>query len=408
MRKVLSRPLGLCVLLVAALLFWPLAPVRAADAPAPVLVGMTAEFGLKDSVSAQAVEMGIRIAMEEINATGGVLGGRPLRLVTRDDRSVPARAKDNLREFAETPDMVAVFGARFSPVLLELVPLAHELEMILLDPWASADQITDHEFTPSWTFRLSLKDSFAMPTMLGYAQAKGFKRLGLLLPNNGWGRSNERVAERYFASHPEPALVRTRWYNWGDTSLLQQYQDILSAKADAVVLVANDREAVILLNEVLALPPADQLPFISHWGVTGGKFFESVRDGLAELDFAVVQTFSFFRAEPSIRDRFMRLANKLQPLNSYEEIPAPVGVGHAYDLTHLLARAVDKAGNTNRADIRTALEELGPYAGLTGFFERPFTPDNHDALGQEAVFMVKYREDGVLVPIAMPAAKHGE
>ena len=59
--------------------------------------------------------MGIRVAVHEINSHGGILGGRPLILETKDDRSVPARAIENLKEFAAVKDLVAVFGARFSP-----------------------------------------------------------------------------------------------------------------------------------------------------------------------------------------------------------------------------------------------------------------------------------------------------
>ena len=88
-----------------------------------VRIGLTAEFGLRNSFSAQAVEMGIRVAIDEINRQGGVLGGRPLVLETKDDRSVPARAIQNIKDFNAMPDMTAVFGARFSPVLVELVPL---------------------------------------------------------------------------------------------------------------------------------------------------------------------------------------------------------------------------------------------------------------------------------------------
>jgi branched-chain amino acid transport system substrate-binding protein len=52
-------------------------------------------------------------------------------------------------------------------------------------------------------------------------------------------------------------------------------------------------------------------------------------------------------------------------------------VAHAYDMVHLLTRAIDKAGNTERAAIRSALEQLGPYPGVTRHFARPFTPARH-------------------------------
>ena len=47
----------------------------------PVLIGIDAEFSVVGSTSAQAIRLGAQIAVDEINADGGVLGGRPLALV---------------------------------------------------------------------------------------------------------------------------------------------------------------------------------------------------------------------------------------------------------------------------------------------------------------------------------------
>ena len=58
----------------------------------PVYVGLDAELGFAGSTSAQAIRMGMLIAMEEVNQAGGVLGGRPLQLIERDNKSLPARA----------------------------------------------------------------------------------------------------------------------------------------------------------------------------------------------------------------------------------------------------------------------------------------------------------------------------
>ncbi len=76
-----------------------------------------------------------------------------------------------------------------------------------------------------------------------------------------------------------------------------------------------------------------------------------------------------------------------------------MGVGHAYDLTHILARAIDIAGSTKREAIRNALEQVRDYQGLVKDFPRPFSPDNHEALSLEDVFMSRFRKDGAIVPL---------
>lgn len=371
----------------------------AAQAAEPVRIGLDAEFGLLGSTSAQSIERGIAVAIDEINSQGGVLGGRKLELVERDNRSVPARSQENLRQLAALPDMVAVFCGRYSPVVLENLGTVHDLGLILLDPWASADGITENGFSPNYIFRLSLRDRWAMPAMMRHAAAKGATRIGVLAPNTGWGRSGVAAIERATGSGL-PTVAGIAWYNWGDRSLARPYVELLRKGAQAVLFIANDSEGALLIREMAAMPENERLPLIMHWGVTGGNMAQSAGDALGKLDLSVVQTFSFIGADPRRAPRFYDTWTRLYGPFVAETVASPVGVAHAYDLTHILARAIDLAGTTDRAQVRAALEKVRDYDGLVRRYAQPFSPANHDALGAENVFMAGYRADGVIVPKA--------
>jgi branched-chain amino acid transport system substrate-binding protein len=366
--------------------------------PAPVRVGIDAEFGLENSTSAQAVELGVRSAIDEINASGGVLHGRKLELVLKDHRSIPARGISNIAQFAAMPDLVAVFGGRFSPVVIEELPKLKETKTLFLAPWSSADAIVDNGMHPNYVFRLSLRDSLAMPTLLGSARKRGLKKVGLLLTNTSWGRSNLAAADSFMANSRDMKVVRTAWYNWRDTSLVEHYKALLAAGAQAIVLVANDDEAAILVREVAALPTSQRLPILSHWGVTGGEFVKQAGPALQQVDFSVIQTFSFFNAEPAMVARFLQHASQVSAVRRIEDIKAPVGVAHAYDLMHLLAKAIDLAGSTQRSAVRDSLEKLSAHRGLVKLYQPAFTATRHEALGARELLMARYRPDGVLVP----------
>lgn len=370
---------------------------------APVKIGLDAEFGHRTSTSAVAIEQGIRIAIDEINRAGGVLGGRPLELVTRDNRSITAIGKDNLRELAEIPDLVAVFGGKFSPIYIECLPLAHELGILLLDPWGSADGIIDHAYRPSYTFRLSLKDAWAGPAFVRFArETHKARRVGVLLPNTAWGRSN-LAAISQAATKDGVLLVGDRWYNWGDTTLMPQYQELRAAGAQAVVLVANEAEGSLFVRELASLPSEQRLPVVSHWGITGGEFSHLAGDALHKVDLAVIQTFSFSgRDTPAVR-RVLAAAKRMFKIDSADQIKSPVGLAHAYDLTHLLARAIDRAGSTDRARIRDAMERLGAYDGLLRRYEKPFATDRHEALSPANILFARYDGEERLVPIVRKA-----
>ena len=374
------------------------AAVAVAAEKKPVYVGLDAELGYAGSTSAQAIRMGMLIAMEEVNQAGGVLGGRPLKLIERDNKSLPARALENLKELATQPDLVAVFGGRLSPVFLESLPLVHELKLPLLNPWAAVDGIVDNGYAPNYVFRLSMRDSWAMPTMLRHAAKKGAKQVGLLLVNTGWGRGNHKAAEAYVALHPEMKIVGTEWYNWADKTFLDKVAALKQAGAQAIVLVANF-EASRLVREMAALPKAERLPIVSHWGVSGGNFAEEAGPALQEVDFALVQTYSFIGAKRPKARQVLAAAQKMFDVKDARSLAAPVGLAHAYDLTHILARAIARAGSTERAAVRDALEQVRDYDGLIKRYPRPFTPERHEALSLEEVFMARYAPDGAIVRI---------
>ena len=94
-------------LLIAAFLFLPFSG-QAGNGK--VYIGLNAEGSHPTSTSDDAIKQGLLVAIDEINRAGGVLGGRKLELVEKDNRSVPARAVQNNRELAAMPDLVAVLG----------------------------------------------------------------------------------------------------------------------------------------------------------------------------------------------------------------------------------------------------------------------------------------------------------
>jgi branched-chain amino acid transport system substrate-binding protein len=363
-----------------------------------IKIAIDAEFGIPGSTSAQAILHGAQVAVNEINAAGGVLG-KPLEIIQRDYRGGPARALNNLRELAADPQVVAVMGGKYSPTVVELLPEIHRLKIPFLNPWAAADPITEHGFSPDYVFRLSLRDTWAIQKMMQHAARRSLDDVALILPNSAWGRSNLLAAQAYLHKHPGQKLVAYEWFNFGDKQLDVQYRNLLAAGAQAIILVANEQEGVVFVNEMATLPQAKRLPVIAHWGITAGRFYELTQEALDKLDVVVVQTYSFIGKRDPVAKRVLKGLKQVSGNDDPRKVVSPVGVAHAYDMVHLLARAIDKAGNTDRAAIRSALEQLGPYPGVTRHFARPFTPARHEALGEEYVFLARFAADGAIEPL---------
>lgn len=390
--------MSLLRLLIAAAILAVSCTGASAERP-PVRIGLTAEFGHTSSTSAQAIRLGILTAVEEINGAGGVLDGRPLELEVRDNRSIPARGVADLREFARKADTIAVFGGKFSPVMLDMAPVANELEIPLLDPWAAADGIVDNGFDPNYVFRLALKDSWALSAMIDHARRQGKTRLGMLVPNTGWGRSSLAAARAHLEKHPETRLVEISWYNWGNDLLFDRYGALVAADAEAVLMVANELEGAEFLKSVAQHPVSARMPLISHWGISGGDFVGMAGDLLNKVDLTVVQTFTFAGRTDAKAREVLSVAERLFGLQDAAAIPSPVGFAHAYDLTHILARAIEIAGEADRRAVRGALEKVRNHAGLVRHYEQPFSEESHEALRAEDVFIGRFQEDGTIVPV---------
>jgi branched-chain amino acid transport system substrate-binding protein len=115
------------------------------------------------------------------------------------------------------------------------------------------------------------------------------------------------------------------------------------------------------------------------------------------VDFAVVQTYSFIGANDAVARRVTAALRSKFGVADVRAIDSPGGVAHAYDLTHILARAIDLAGSTDRRAIRAALEQIREYRGLVKHYAPPFTPSRHEALGPENVFLARFEPDGAIL-----------
>ena len=374
--------------------------------PPPIVVGLDADMSSVNDAVGLEIQRGAELAIEEINAAGGVLG-RPLVLDVRDHRRNPARGEANVRAFAENPDLVAVLGGKQTPVILAELPTIHELGLPYLIPWAAGTILIDNGFDPNYVFRVSVRDELAGGVLVRHGLARGFRSFGLLLEQTGWGRSNE-VALRDALAEAGLAPARIEWFNWGQDAFSSAIDRLVADGADVVVFVGNSSEGVPFARAMAARPPGERLPIVSHWGIVGDEFELRAAGAIDALDLVVLQTFSFF--DPPFPDRAAavlgryverylgRDASTARP----GDVVAPGAIAHTYDLVGMLAAAIERAGPTERAAVRDALETLPFHAGLLRDYDPPFAPGRHDALDASGFFLARW-QGATIVPLDLNA-----
>lgn len=371
------------------------------DKQGPIIIGLDADLSAGAARGGNAILRGAEIAVDKINAAGGVLG-RQLQLAIKDHRGNPARGVDNIEDLLEIDNLVAVVGGGQTPVALAELEIFHKNKMIFLVPWAAGTPIVDNGYDPNFVFRVSVRDEFAGSFLIKAALDRGFNHPGLLLWRTGWGRSNEKaMSDAMNALGIE--IAKIEWLNSSEPDLTPKLASLADEGADVIMLVSSAADAVTVVKNMAEMAEEDRLPIISHWSLAGGDFFELASAYLKSVDLTFLQTFSFINPPFPDRAETLRQAYcaRYGPCETITDLHSPVGIAHSYDLVHLLAKAIEQAGSIDPVLVRDQLENIDLYEGVMRNYNPPFTAQRHDALDARDFTLSKYNKTGAIVPLGL-------
>src|SRR5580658_1098382 len=363
-----------------------------ARAAEPIKIGLVAALSGQAAKSGEGIARGLTIAIDEINAKGGLLGGRMLELVRRDDESNPAKGQTAARELIDKEGAVILFGGIDSPVSQAIVPLVNSAKVPFMGVWAAATNITRNGANPNFVFRVSAVDVLVDRALVKYATTKfGAKKPGLMLVNNGWGESN-LAGLTAAAEAAGIKLAGSEKFEEKDVDMTPQLQRLREAGADTVILVGNAAPGAQVIKSLQK--SAWVVPIVSHWGISGGRFPELAGSWAGKVHF--VQTYSFFGPQNDVGKRVLAaMMAKYPDVKGPGDVTPPVGVANAYDAMQLTALAIAKAGSTEGPKLREGFLGIESYQGLIKNYTKPFTDTNHDALNENDYVMVRYNGDQI-------------
>src|SRR5499426_3825104 len=341
-----------------------------------IKIGLVTALSGQSARAGEAITRGLTVAIDEINAGGGVLG-RKLELVRRDDEATPAKGVIAARELIFKEKVAVLFGGLDTPVSLAIVPIVTEAKVPFMGPWAAGTPITKNGTNPNFVFRVSAVDEIVDRAMVQYAQ-KTFnaKNCGMILVNNPWGESNQKgLLAALEAKGLKPAGVEK--FEGNDVDVVPQLTRLKNAGADCLFLVGNvgpSAQVVKSLDRMGWKPP-----IVSHWGPAGGRFTELAGPSAPSVHF--VQTYSFFGKQTPVGDKVLNaLMAKYPDIKGPGDVTPAVGVANAYDAMMLTALAIQAAGKVDGTAVRDGYYKIGKYDGLIKTYNKPFTAENHDAV----------------------------
>ena len=363
----------------------------------PIKIGLITALSGQSALAGEAISRGLQVAIDEINAKGGLLGGRQLELVRRDDESNPAKGVVATRELIFREKVTVLFGGLDTPVSMAIVPLVNQEKVPFVGPWAAGTGITKNGANPNFAFRVSAVDEIVNVGMLAYAQ-KTFKttKPGMMLINNPWGESNEKGLKAALAAKGVTAAGIEK-FEGNDVDMVPQLTRLKAAGADTLFLVANVGPSAQVVKSLDRM--GWKVPIVSHWGPAGGRFTELA--GPSGKDVHFVQTYSFFGKQGPVGERVIKaVMTKYPAIKGPGDITPAVGVANAYDGMHLAALAITAAGSTDGNAVRQGFYKIDKYEGLIKTYVKPFAEGRHDAVGPEDYVWAQFIDNRIL-PVGM-------
>lgn len=357
-------------------------------------VGLVAAMSGQSAKSGEAIVRGLSVAIDEINAKGGVLG-KKVELVVRDDESNPAKGVVAARELVQREKVAMMFGGLDTPVSMAIVPFANQSKVPFMGVWAAGTPITRNGAAENYVFRVSAVDVLVDKALVDYAVKKyAAKKPGMILINNPWGESNEVGLKAALAEKNIPFAAIEKFQD-ADVDVVPQLTRLKQAGADVLFMVANVAPSSQVVKSLDRM--GWDVPIVSHWGPAGGRFSELAGPSGQKVHF--IQTFSFSgKMSPKAEGVLAALKKKYPAIQSLADVTPAVGIANAYDAMHLTALAIAKAGSTDGAKIREGYYAIDSYDGLIKKYAKPFSPANQDALSSDD-YIFTYFKEGEILPL---------
>ncbi len=363
----LLRVLATCALIVSSILSQPLQAE-------PIRIGLSGPFSGGSSPMGESMRNGVRLAVQEINAIGGI-HGRPIELLERDDQAsneIGARIADQLT----AAKVVATIGIVNTGVGLASIDAYQKARIPLIVAVSTGPALTRKYAPPAspanFIFRVSPTLDLEARMIADDLKRRGLLRVALMADSTAYGDSGA-TAFGQAARQAGLDIVSVHRFRIGETKMEGALQQARAAGAQAVIGWGIGPELAAIARGIAAM--RWKAPLLGSWTLSMSNFIEAA--GAAGEGALMPQTF--------IQDAGSTAKNSF--LLAYRRhfktdlIPSPMSAAQGYDGMHLLALALRQAKSTDGDTLRRALENLDSrYQGAVTSYEKPFSAQDHDAI----------------------------
>jgi branched-chain amino acid transport system substrate-binding protein len=330
-----------------------LAATAALSAADPIKIGEFASLTGKEAGFGQTSHQGVVLAIEEINAAGGVLG-RPLELVYEDNQTKAGESATAAKKLISRDKVIALIGEVSSGRSLEAAPVAQQNKIPMIAPAATNPRVTQ---AGNYIFRVCFIDPFQGTVMAKFAKEDlKVKRVAILSSvSNAYSLGLAKFFKETFVAGGGE-IVTEKNLAEGDKDFRAQLTAVKAAGVEAVYVPCYYTEAALIVRQARDLGLT--MPF---FGGDGWEDEQLLKIGGEAMNGCYYSThFSAENTDPVV-------ANFVKKYKARWNGEAPGAFSAlGYDDIYVLADAIKRAGTTDSAKLRDALAATKNFPGVTG------------------------------------------
>jgi len=368
----MSRNASWTALAVATLL-GSTALASGAFAADPIKIGVSGPFTGGSASMGVSMRDGVKLAVDEINKAGGLLG-RQLVTVERDDE-----AKNEVGVQVSKEHVVATVGFANTGVALASTRFYEEAEIPVFDNVATGTAVTKQFLPPdyenNYVFRNAANDSIQAGMIVDQAVDKQhFSKFAILADSTNYGQLGRQDLEAALAKKNLKPVTEEK-FNIGDVDMTAQLLKAKAAGADSILTYGIGPELAQIANGMSKL--GWKVPIVGSWTLSMSTFIDNA--GANGEGAVMPETFIQVGTTPK-RKAFIEAYQKAYNI---DRISSPVSAAQGYDSVYLLAAAITQAGTTDGPKVREALEDLKTKVdGVVTTYDHPFTTTDHEAISK--------------------------
>jgi branched-chain amino acid transport system substrate-binding protein len=318
-----------------------------------IKVGQYGAFTGKEAAFGISARKGVILAVEQVNAAGGVLG-KNLELLTEDNQSKQGESATIAKKFVSRDKVVAVLGGNPSTNSLEAAPVCQNAKIPMIAISSTNPRVTE---IGNYIFRVCFIDPFQGAVLAKFASGTlHAKRAAILTSvNNAYSVGISKVFRERFTAGGG-VIVAEQKHSEGDKDFRAQLTAIKAASPDVIFHSSNYTEGALICIQARALGFTGPL--------FGGDAWEAPQ--LIEIGGAAVEG-TYYSTHASPESTAPEVQNFVKQFRARWEGETPDSIAAlGYDAAKLLADALRRAGTTEGAPLRDAIAGTRNFVGVTG------------------------------------------